>query len=173
MHAYCILRPCWCALGDHLPSSLKQSKTKGIQENVVKNKRHDFGNIISAEITKEELEALKENPLVESIKLTPIRKIFLDGSNPQVRADDAWDIQVEGINLTGKGETVCILDTGVNFDHPDLTGRNLTCTINCLSGSCIENCSIGDDHSHGTHVAGIVGGNGSLIYLKPFYLLWF
>jgi major intracellular serine protease len=52
-------------------------------------------------------------------------------------------------------ETICILDTGVNFSHPDLLGQNVTCPLDCTSSSCITNCSLKDYHGHGTHVAGI------------------
>jgi subtilisin family serine protease len=129
--------------------------------------KHDFEDGISAIVSEKELSMLEKNPNVESVKLVGTRQIFLQDSVPLVNATPAWDLQMNSINLTGLGETVCVLDTGTNFDHPDLQNKNLTCVIDCVSGSCAENCSIGDDHGHGTHVSGIVAANGSLKGVIP------
>ncbi len=132
-----------------------------IEESI--NIRHEFSEKVSAIISEEELEELKINENIESIDIVGMRQIFLQDSVPLVNASNTWNLQVDESNLTGKGETVCILDTGVNFNHADLSGRNLTCIIDCVSGeSCVENCSATDWHGHGTHVAGIVGANGNI-----------
>jgi len=125
--------------------------------------RHDFKDKVVAVISQEELEELKDNPNIQSIEEVPIRKIFLQDSVPLVNASNTWNYQLSDTNITGAGETVCILDTGVNFGHVDLQGKNLTCIIDCVSGvSCVENCSATDWNGHGTHVAGIAAANGNL-----------
>ncbi|MFG1626165.1 S8 family serine peptidase [Kribbella sp. NPDC049227] len=45
-------------------------------------------------------------------------KASLDVSVPQIGAPTAW-----AKGLTGAGVTVAVLDTGIDTDHPDLTGR--------------------------------------------------
>lgn len=50
----------------------------------------------------------------------------------------------------GTGVKVAVLDTGVNFSHPDL---QITENINKVTGAD----SAEDGHGHGTHVAGIIG----------------
>ena len=129
--------------------------------------RHDFGKVISMEVNQTQLDSLMNNAFVSNISLVEEKHIFLTQSVPLVNATSLWQRQINGVNLTGKGETVCIPDTGVNFMHPDLIGKNLTCVIDCISGVCAENCSIGDWHGHGTHIAGIIGANGFLQGVAP------
>lgn len=57
----------------------------------------------------------------------------------------------------GEGVTIAILDSGLNIRHPDLKGRLI---YFCDYENGRENCY--DDNGHGTHVAGIICGNGTL-----------
>ena len=61
-----------------------------------------------------------------------------------VGAETAWKTGV------GSGTTIAVIDSGVDFDHEDLTGR-------VLAGRnfVTPDRSAQDDHGHGTHVAGI------------------
>ncbi len=139
-----------------------------IKKNIIKeigkeNIKHVFGDYFSAQISKKELDKLKNHPNIESI--VPTKKIiaFLQDSVPLINASEVWPIQLSGINITGVDETVCVLDTGINFSHPDLIGKNKTCTIDCITNvNCVENCSISDDNGHGTHVAGIIAASGGI-----------
>ena len=56
--------------------------------------------------------------------------------------------------LDGSGITVGIVDGGVQESHPDLTDNIVPCSGS--EGSCS-----GSTSSHGTHVAGAVGGSGA------------
>ncbi|MBW5425650.1 S8 family serine peptidase, partial [Streptomyces sp. BG9H] len=86
-----------------------------------------------------------------------IDKVWLDGrvradmarSNEQIGTPRAW-----AAGLTGKGVKVAVLDTGVDGDHPDLTGRVTE------SRSFIPGEEVADRNGHGTHVASTVGGSG-------------
>ena len=59
---------------------------------------------------------------------------------------------------TGAGVVVAIVDTGIDLDHPEFTGRVLTGTcIGDPSTKCSGASATGaDNNGHGTHVAGIV-----------------
>jgi subtilisin family serine protease len=64
------------------------------------------------------------------------------------------------LNWTGTGVGLAVVDTGLDFTHPDLNlepeiqGVN---SFNAFGGSCQ------DFHGHGTHVAGIVGARNNTI----------
>lgn len=71
-------------------------------------------------------------------------------------------------NYTGRNITVSIVDTGVDYTHPDLGG--------CFGTGCrikdgydfVDNDNVPmDGHGHGTHVAGIVGANGTMVGVAP------
>ncbi|MEV0806423.1 S8 family serine peptidase [Micromonospora sp. NPDC050200] len=88
-----------------------------------------------------------------------VRKVWLDGlrkpalatSVPKIGAPAAWQA-----GYTGKGVTVAILDTGVDGDHPDLTGR-IAASKNFTEGFEDDRDLLG----HGTHVASTVAGSGA------------
>lgn len=127
----------------------------------VKNE-FEYSNSFSAELTKEEIEGLGKSENVEGIYYDYPIRAFLQDSIPLINGNSAWILQSHGLNLTGKGQTVCVIDTGIDFTHPALQGKNLTCNINCIDANCPEDCSVLDLHGHGTHVAGIIGASGEI-----------
>ena len=84
----------------------------------------------------------------------------------QVRAEQAWSTS------TGAGQTIAIVDSGIDLDHPDLAGKivggaTFVCqgsTGPCGNGDWQSGADNGSGHPHGTHVAGIasaVTNNGT------------
>ena len=69
----------------------------------------------------------------------------------KVQAPTAWDVTAGATNLI-----VAVLDSGVNFSHPDLSGRLLT-------GYDFVNADAdaSDDYGHGTAVTGVVAATGN------------
>ncbi|MFH1065486.1 MAG: S8 family serine peptidase, partial [Nanoarchaeota archaeon] len=134
-------------------------------------KKHEYAtfNGFSGSMTKESLAELESNPDVEAIYFDREVHAFLDTSIPQINADDAWATQVNGVNITGVGETICILDTGIAYDHADFGSCIRTSNIN--DGSCPKvvggydyvntDSDPYDDNWHGSHVSGIAASEDS------------
>jgi subtilisin family serine protease len=70
-----------------------------------------------------------------------------------VRADKVW---LDGV--LGRGVTVAVLDSGI-APHADLTmpANRILASVNFAG----DTCGVPDRGGHGTHVAGIIAGNGS------------
>ncbi|MEE3876898.1 MULTISPECIES: S8 family serine peptidase [Vibrio] len=78
---------------------------------------------------------------------TGIQRIFAD-TNTSIDIDSNDDYRVD--------VDVAVLDTGIDFEHPDL---NVVGGVNCATGGPFNTtCGSGgdDDHYHGTHVAGTI-----------------
>jgi len=118
--------------------------------------------VFSAELTKKEIDDLSKNSNIKAISLDQIKHIFLQDTINIVNASITWPVQISSTDLTGIGETICILDTGLNSSHPDLLGKVLD-GYNFVS----NNSNYSDDHGHGTHVAGIIAANGNITGIAP------
>jgi subtilisin family serine protease len=66
-----------------------------------------------------------------------------------------WGLQATNVlasRYTGQGIKLAILDTGIDFDHPDFIGRNI------VSKSFVPGQEVQDGAGHGTHCAGTACG---------------
>lgn len=70
--------------------------------------------------------------------------------------------------LTGKGVTVAVIDTGVDYTHPDLK-QNYAGGYDLVDNDRdpMETRAIGQATIHGTHVAGIIAANGKIKGVAP------
>jgi minor extracellular serine protease Vpr len=70
--------------------------------------------------------------------------------------------------LTGRGVTVAVIDTGVDYTHPDLR-RNYGGGHDLVDNDDdpMETLTTGYATIHGTHVAGIIAGNGKIMGVAP------
>ncbi|HET9445072.1 MAG TPA: S8 family serine peptidase, partial [Steroidobacteraceae bacterium] len=95
------------------------------------------------------------------------------------------DIAQNTLGLTGAGIKVAVMDTGIDFDHPDLGGCfgpgcrvftgwdfvgdafNADDTSPTYNPVAVPDPIPDDCNGHGTHVAGIVGANGAIRGVAP------
>jgi len=100
---------------------------------------------IAATVDESYIQSLESDENVSQVFEDKKVYAFLDGSIPQINAD-----QVHLDGFSGIGVKVCIIDTGVRDDHPALD--QLMSEIDFFNGDT----NADDDNGHGTHVAGIV-----------------
>ena len=74
-----------------------------------------------------------------------------------------WDMQQihapQAHGITGGSPAVLVgdIDTGIDFDHPDLAPNiDVANSANCLSGAPVAGVAAQDDNGHGTHTAGTI-----------------
>ena len=124
--------------------------------------------VFSLDVSSEELTALRHDPNVVAVTIDEGGQGGLAQSIPIVGANV---LRAQGVD--GRGQTIAVLDTGIDTDHPDFAGRivaeacfcdNLDGTGCCPGGAMVRfgPGSAEDDQGHGTHVAGIAAGGGAV-----------
>ncbi len=107
-----------------------------------------------AKLNSDEVERLLQDAAIKTIE--PDRVVAL-GTCFTIVAPSliTWNINKVGYG-NGIGKTAWIMDTGIDFDHPDLT------VDAAKSRSFVSNITSADDENgHGTHVAGIIGAKNN------------
>jgi subtilisin family serine protease len=138
------------------------SKKADIENEVTMNK--EVKNFVAASVSELEMINLvnkfSENE-IELIQIDhPIRLVLEDVIN-QTDVNMAWDA-----NATGKGQTVCVVDSGIDYNHPSLSG-NYIGGYDFINGDSDPM----DDLGHGTYVSGIVAGiapDAKIVAVKVF-----
>jgi len=104
----------------------------------------------SVRMTAARAAQVTNDPRVESVQLdTPVESFAQTVPTGIDRMDADLSSTRAGDGAGGVGVPVAVIDTGVQTNHPDLRvlgGKN-----------CTVGLGAGDDHGHGTHVAGTVG----------------
>jgi subtilisin family serine protease len=124
----------------------------------------------SGELTSSGLEKLKKDPSVAYIFIDREGVGSLYETVPLIKAD-LLNNPLTGLSLTGHGETTCIIDSGIDYNHPALGGGWGNKVIGGYrfldQGGSKQDCSIDpsacyDDHGHGTAVAGIISSTDEI-----------
>lgn len=152
-------------------------------------------NGISINIDASQLSKLSRISGVKAIY--PVQKIAIEQSTvsePELSTAIAMtgaDVVQNSLGFTGQGVKVAVIDTGIDYDHPDLggtgtAGLDSTAFPNARvlkgydfvgnaynsSGSAAAQVPHPDSYpddcaGHGTHVAGIIGANGGVKGVAP------
>jgi len=107
-----------------------------------------------ASLNSDQLVRLKKDPLIEMVEQD--RVIALNTCFKVVAPTlVTWNVNKVGYG-NGIGKTAWVVDTGIDFDHPDLTvdaQRSRSFVTDVPSAD--------DENGHGTHVAGIIGAKNN------------
>jgi minor extracellular serine protease Vpr len=117
----------------------------------------------------EQLSSLIQSQSTVAEAKTPTYAYVQDNLYSGLRIKDVWQMKDgKGNPLSGKGIVVAVIDTGVDYTHPDLGG--------CIGPSCkvIGGYDFGDNDNdpmdqvtHGTLVAGTIAANGAIKGVAP------
>ncbi len=127
-------------------------------------------NGFSVKVKRKDLSLLKEDSRFDMVSEVVTYKPTLDHSVPFIGGDQMrgfYDAQHR--RLTGKGVRVGVVDTGMDYHHPDLKrsyqgGKDLVDNDNDPMETKGEKQLA---TLHGTHVAGIIAANGRLKGVAP------
>ena len=136
-------------------------------------KMHDRGALLHSKlhmikgaaftIPVRELPALEADPDIVSVTVDHPMKVMDDLTDGAMGTSSAWNS-----GYSGAGIGVAVIDSGINDNHPDLwdstESHSRVVYHQDFTGTPTTNSSGAnwDLYGHGTHVAGIIGGNGNL-----------
>lgn len=117
---------------------------------------------IAASLPEKAIDALKRNPNIEYIEPdyeVTIAAEVLPWGIDRIDADLVWNGTQSGHDVglgrnAGDGIKIAILDTGIDYTHPDLA-NNVKGGHRFLERGAINDSNYMDDHGHGTFCAGI------------------
>lgn len=136
------------------------------------NARFKYIPFLALEVDAAALNRLAALPGVSGVTEEVLEKPFLASSNVTIGTNVAVTR-----GLTGSGQVIAVLDTGVDKTHPFFAGgkvvseacystTNSATTSLCPGGASestapgsAESCDFSSECDHGTHVAGIAAGN--------------
>lgn len=110
------------------------------------------------------------NQLNKLASLTNIKSVYpvlrykkLGSPTKTVGAEKVWGMKgPKGTSVTGAGVKVGVVDTGIDYNHPDLK-KNYKGGYNVFK----KNNDPLDGDGHGTHVSGIIAANGKMKGMAP------
>ncbi len=73
--------------------------------------------VVRASLTT--LQVLEKMPGIEIVELPRAYRISSTESVSLIRADEVWNVRAGNTNITGKGVTVCVIDTGIDYTYPE------------------------------------------------------
>jgi serine protease AprX len=113
-------------------------------------------NGLAVDLPNAAIAALSRNPLVERVSLDrPVA-----GAMERTAATIGASTVRAAFGFEGAGIGIAVIDSGVEASHDDLSGAEgprVAAFVDFVNGATTAY----DDYGHGTHVAGIVAGNGS------------
>nr|WP_306672428.1 S8 family serine peptidase [Geothrix fuzhouensis] len=121
-------------------------------------------NGLATTVSSETLKKLRQQPDVARVFRDGVVKATLADSVPLIGAPQMW----ADYGADGQGIRVAVIDTGIDYTHPDL-GGGFGPGFKVIGGYDFINGDGDpmDDNGHGTHVAGIVAASGIIKGVAP------
>ena len=151
-------------------------------DNKIQGEYKNVFNGIALNVSDSEAQEIKKIQGVKEVYRNYGVHTTLMDSVPLIGADKVWQLDKNGNNcvtsgqecLTGKGIKIAIIDTGVDYTHPDLGGCTREQFLGKQCSKVIDGWDFSDkdndpmdDQGHGTHVAATAAGNGILKGVAP------
>ncbi len=138
---------------------------RGLLQEIQQESKLVSGTVLRGQINPAQLNALAQSRAVLWIEPSPRMKLFDEVSSKIVAGDGGPNtLYAQSLGYDGSGVKVAVADSGLdsgdtNQMHPDIQGR-----VSALFyyGSPGQLADAADEHSHGTHCAGIIAGNGTV-----------
>jgi subtilisin family serine protease len=142
------------------------------QRGLVQRVRQQFTYLINGlavTARMEDKKRLADVPGVQAVYFDYQAEIKREESLPLIGAPSVWEMRdSHGHAVTGQGIRVAVIDSGIDYTHPDLGGcLGMGCKVVDGYDFVNDDTDPMDDNGHGTHVAGIVAGNGDTLGVAP------
>ncbi|MDW8148303.1 MAG: S8 family serine peptidase [Roseiflexaceae bacterium] len=160
------------AYADFLRSSHASFVRSLAQNKIVYNKSHSYTflfNGVSISTSMANYHQIASLPEVAAVYPDFQVRSTLNDSVPLIGAPQLWALNDQnGQPVRGRGIRVAVIDSGIDYTHPDLGG--------CFGPGCKVaggydfyngDADPFDDNGHGTHVAGIIAANGTIKGVAP------
>lgn len=137
---------------------------RGFLSRIGQESRLRAGTVLRGEINPGQLQSLARSRAVLWVEPAPQIKLFDEVSSDIVAGEGLLgQTLMRSLGYDGAGVTVAVADSGLdsgdtNAMHPDIEGR-VKAIFHYGTLGQLEDGS--DEHSHGTHCAGIIAGNGA------------
>jgi minor extracellular serine protease Vpr len=176
-----------------LNNELNAFRAAAAAAGIVYTERQSFNTLwngVSISANSAQVGKLQSLPGVKAV--FPVRQVFIDATRSDSGIDLASAIKMTGADIvqntlgfTGKGIKVAVIDTGIDYRHPDLGGcfgpgcrvakgwdfvgdaYNADPTSPSFNPVPVPDPDPADCNGHGTHVSGIVGAKGKVIGVAP------
>ncbi|MFO1501831.1 MAG: S8 family serine peptidase [Verrucomicrobiota bacterium] len=123
----------------------------GLGGQVIHEEQGPFGTQLLIKPDPNSLASIAQLASVQTIEVQRRREFMTDIARVIIGQTTNGSTAVNYLNLTGTNVLINVNDSGVDSTNPDLVGRVFADTPSALT----------DPVAHGTHVAGIIAGNGS------------
>ncbi|MDQ3256041.1 MAG: S8 family peptidase, partial [Acidobacteriota bacterium] len=141
-------------------------RPSAVQQNAIATSRghisesYETLNTLVADVPRDSLASLAARGDVAYISSDRPVKAQVNLARETVGATEVAAGLARAPQLTGKGVTIAIMDSGISTTHPDF-GKNSSKSRIIAAVNFTGDDRTGDDNGHGTGVAGVAAGNGA------------